>query len=123
MLENAAMVGFIATNNAEKALPFYRDILGLELIEQTPVALIFKCANSELRITITPPFTPLPFTVLGWQVADIAAQAQALADHGISGQQFDGMDQDDHGIWTTPAGAKVLWIKDPDGNLLSLTEG
>jgi hypothetical protein len=33
------------------------------------------------------------------------------------------MDQDARGIWTSPAGAKVAWFKDPDGNTLSLTQG
>jgi hypothetical protein len=26
------------------------------------------------------------------------------------------------GIWTTPDGTKIAWFKDPDGNLLSLTQ-
>jgi hypothetical protein len=29
---------------------------------------------------------------------------------------------DELGIWAAPGGAKVAWFKDPDGNLLSLTE-
>jgi hypothetical protein len=32
------------------------------------------------------------------------------------------MDQDQHGIWLAPGGAGVAWFKDPDGNLLSITE-
>jgi hypothetical protein len=32
------------------------------------------------------------------------------------------MTQDEHGVWTAPSGAKVAWFKDPDGNLLSLTQ-
>jgi hypothetical protein len=32
------------------------------------------------------------------------------------------MEQDDLGIWTSPSGARVAWFKDPDGNVLSLTE-
>ncbi len=30
--------------------------------------------------------------------------------------------QDELGIWTAPSGAKVAWFKDPDGNILSLSE-
>jgi predicted enzyme related to lactoylglutathione lyase len=26
------------------------------------------------------------------------------------------------GIWSAPGGAKVAWFKDPDGNVLSLTQ-
>ncbi len=34
----------------------------------------------------------------------------------------DFLDQDDLGVWQAPSGARVAWFKDPDGNLLSLTE-
>jgi hypothetical protein len=37
-------------------------------------------------------------------------------------EHYHGLEQDDLGIWTSPAGAKVAWFKDPDGNILSLTE-
>jgi hypothetical protein len=32
------------------------------------------------------------------------------------------MKQDELGIWTAPTGAKVAWFKDPDGNILSISE-
>jgi hypothetical protein len=35
---------------------------------------------------------------------------------------YEGLDQDDHGVWTTPNGDLVAWFKDPDSNVLSLTQ-
>jgi len=32
------------------------------------------------------------------------------------------MDQDGLGVWLAPSGARVAWFKDPDGNLLSITQ-
>jgi hypothetical protein len=32
------------------------------------------------------------------------------------------LQNDELGIWNSPGGAKVGWFKDPDGNLLSLTQ-
>jgi hypothetical protein len=32
------------------------------------------------------------------------------------------MKQDDLGIWISPEGSKVAWFKEPDGNIISLTE-
>jgi len=32
------------------------------------------------------------------------------------------MKQDELGIWTAPDGTKVAWFKDPDGNMLSVTQ-
>jgi len=31
-------------------------------------------------------------------------------------------DADPHAIWNAPSGARVAWFKDPDGNVLSLTQ-
>ena len=31
-------------------------------------------------------------------------------------------DTDPLGIWTAPSGARIAWFKDPDGNVLSVTE-
>jgi hypothetical protein len=32
------------------------------------------------------------------------------------------MEQDAAGVWTAPSHARIAWFRDPDGNLLSLTE-
>jgi hypothetical protein len=61
-------------------------------------------------------------TVLGWEVRDISAEAKGLTKRGVRFERFDGLAQDEQGIWTSPSGAKVAWFKDPDGNTLSLTQ-
>ena len=32
------------------------------------------------------------------------------------------LDQDPAGVWQAPSGARVAWLKDPDGNLLSVAQ-
>lgn len=65
-----------------------------------------------------------PHPVLGWDVADIHATVAALTARGVKFTIYDGMGQDAAGVWTAPDGkAKVAWFSDPDGNLLSLSEG
>ncbi len=61
-------------------------------------------------------------TVLGWQVPDIASMVKTLMQAGIRFERYEAIRQDDLGVWTTPTGAKVAWFKDPDGNILSITE-
>ena len=65
---------------------------------------------------------PHAFTALGWQVASIRQTVFALAKRGVVFERYGFMEQDELGIWKAPSGAKVAWLKDPDGNLLSLTE-
>jgi hypothetical protein len=45
-----------------------------------------------------------------------------LAEAGVRFERYPQMKQDELGIWTAPGGAKVAWFKDPDGNILSLSE-
>jgi catechol 2,3-dioxygenase-like lactoylglutathione lyase family enzyme len=59
---------------------------------------------------------------LGWQVPDITATVRDLDQSGIRFERYDYMEQDDLGVWTTPTGAKVAWFRDPDGNVLSISE-
>jgi len=67
-------------------------------------------------------FTPAPFTILGWQVPDIEKMVAGLQAKGVQFERFGFLDQDALGIWTAPSGDKVAWFKDPDGNVLSVSQ-
>ncbi len=116
------VMAFAPTIDATRAVEFYRDTLGLTLISQDGFAAAFDAHGIMLRVTSVPkPLTPQPFTVLGWKVPDIAAAVKGLAAAGVKFERY--MDsQDDLNIWTAPGGAKVAWFKDPDGNILSITQ-
>jgi len=75
-----------------------------------------------LRVTAVPEVARAGYTVLGWRVADIAAATRELTARGVTFLRYEGMSQDEHGIWTSPDGAQVAWFADPDGNTLSLTQ-
>ena len=117
------MIAFVATRDPALAKEFYRDTLGLRLVsEELPFALVFDLNGIMLRVTIVKDVKPAGYTILGWQVPDIAAGAKALQKAGVRFERYPGMDQDESGIWTSPSGAKVAWFKDPDGNTLSISE-
>jgi hypothetical protein len=63
-----------------------------------------------------------PYTVLGWEVADIESIVKDLVLTGVVFEQFEGIEQDELGIWTSPDGSRVAWFKDPDGNILSVAQ-
>jgi len=113
---------FVATRNAAAALTFYRDTLGLTLLEDGPFALAFDVGGTMLRVQKVGELVPAKHTVLGWEVTDIAAAARDLAERGVGFERYDGMGQDELGIWTSPSGARIAWFKDPDDNTLSLTQ-
>jgi catechol 2,3-dioxygenase-like lactoylglutathione lyase family enzyme len=122
MLGKQTLVAFVATSDAERARAFYEETLGLSLVSNDPFALVFEANGTTIRVQKVASFAPQPFTALGWSVDDINAVVFALRQKGVSCERFPGMDQDAHGVWASPSGARVAWFKDPDGNVLSLTE-
>jgi catechol 2,3-dioxygenase-like lactoylglutathione lyase family enzyme len=120
---SAKAMAFIATRDRRKAKSFYGDTLGFALMQEDDFAPVFDLNGTKLRISEVADHAPLPYTVLGWEVADIAETAKALWSKGISFNRYDGLVQDELGVWTAPGGAaKVVWFTDPDGNVLSLTQ-
>jgi catechol 2,3-dioxygenase-like lactoylglutathione lyase family enzyme len=122
MLGDQQIIAFIGTAAPAASLAFYRDVIGLRLVEDSPFALVFEGGGRMLRIQKLREIAPAPYTALGWQVADIAAEMTALVSKGVTFRRYPHMDQDETGVWTTPDGARVVWFSDPDGNNLSLTQ-
>ena len=121
-LTSQKLVAFAATASPARARRFYRDKLGLRLIDDGPFALVFDANGTMLRVQRVDAVVPPQYTVVGWQVKRIGVSVAALKKKGVKFQRYDGMGQDKLGIWTSPSGARIAWFKDPDGNTLSLTQ-
>jgi len=122
MLTAKKLKAFVPTVKPNEAKSFYKDILGLRLLSEDNFALEFDANGTLLRVTIVQDFKPHPFTVLGWNVDDIVSVIKQLNDKNTFCERYDFFEQDNLGIWISPNGSKVAWFKDPDGNVLSLTE-
>ncbi len=122
MLGSAPVVAFLPATDLDRSSEFFGGILGLEVTEISSFACVVRGGGSTIRITKVDGLRPQPFTVLGWVVADIAATVTELAARGVAFARYQGMDQDDLGLWATPGGDRVAWFTDPDGNVLSLTQ-
>lgn len=101
---------------------FYAEVLQLRLASDDAFALVFDCNCTMLTIQKADSVQPVPYTSLGWQTKAISQLVQQLTDHGVQFDRYQGLQQDELAIWTSPVGARVAWFKDPDGNILSLTE-
>ena len=87
-------------------------------------AHVYDAGNAALRVVdvSSTGHVPAPFTILGWQVPNITSVVTELRGKGVAFERYAGMGQDMLGIWTSPSGTKVAWFKDPDGNVLSVSE-
>ena len=122
MLESRDLVAFVGAADLDRARAFYEGVLGLPVTERTDFACVFDSGGTMLRVTAVPAVAQPGYTVLGWRVPDITAVVRELTGRGVTVLRFDGMAQDEDGIWTTPGGDRVAWFADPDGNTLSLTQ-
>jgi hypothetical protein len=78
--------------------------------------------GTMLRIVRVGEFTPMPFTILGWEIDNIESTVTAMTDKGVQFSRYSFLEQSAAGVWTAPGGAKVAWFLDPDGNTLSLSQ-
>jgi catechol 2,3-dioxygenase-like lactoylglutathione lyase family enzyme len=121
MLDSGRLVGFVITTDYDKAREFYEQKLGLHFVSVDQFALAMKAGENMIRISKAANFIPLQGTVLGWEVENIEAVVAWLKERGVVFEKY-AFVEDAEGIWTAPSGDKVAWFKDPDGNVLSVSE-
>jgi catechol 2,3-dioxygenase-like lactoylglutathione lyase family enzyme len=122
MLSSSDIVAFVPIKDADKARAFYEGVLGLKFVKDDGFALVFDANGIMVRVAKVPQFTPAQFTILGWQVKEIEKVAADLQSKGVTFERYGFFKQDDLGIWTAPTGDKIGWFKDPDGNILSISQ-
>ena len=123
MLNSSRIVAFLLTTDYARARSFYVDTLGLEFVSQDQFALALRANGNMIRVVRSEKFSPARHTVLGWEVSNIESAARDLIGKGVSLEKYPWVkDERGLGIWTAPNGDQVAWFKDPDGNVLSLSQ-
>jgi catechol 2,3-dioxygenase-like lactoylglutathione lyase family enzyme len=122
MLADFKLMAFLATTDAARARAFYEGVLGLSFVSEDDFAVVYDIKGIELRLQKVRTLMPQPHTALGWSVDGIDGIVRDIAARGGRFERFPPLEQDAAGIWKSPSGARIAWLRDPDGNLLSLTE-
>ena len=111
-------IGQIAmpVRDVEKAIAFYRDVLGMRFLFQAPPGLgFFDCAGVRLMLDGPAAAQAGRGSVLYYKVADIEDAFATLTGRGVA---FEGKPHliakmPDHELW-------MAFFRDPDQNLLAL---
>jgi catechol 2,3-dioxygenase-like lactoylglutathione lyase family enzyme len=122
MIADNPLITFIPTKDAARARTFYEEQLGLRFISDDTFAIVMDANGTMVRIVRVGDFTPASFTILGWQVTDIHNAVAEMTAKGTQFERYPHIEQGNDGVWTAPGGAKVAWFRDPDGNILSLSQ-
>ena len=122
IMSTAKAVCFVCVTDRARAKEFYGGTLGFALKHEDNYAMGFDSNGTTLRVSPAKDLKPQPFTVLGWEVADIKATVKALTEAGIEFVRVPGLPQDELGIWNPGGPVHVAWFKDPDGNMLGVSQ-
>jgi len=122
MLAAGKLIGFVPTRDSKRSREFYEGKLGFHFVSDDQFALVMQAGDSIIRIAKAGNFTPAQYTVMGWEVTAIEAIVKWLTGRGVAFEKYPFVQDRELGIWTTPNGDKVAWFKDPDGNVLSLSQ-
>ena len=122
MLSHSRLQTIILTSRIAEAQRFYTDVLGLQLRRQSNGHLIFDVGGSDLMLGRVPSTQPSEHTVLGFAVADLDAVIEQLSKRGLTWARFDDFPHDERGVVITPDADRVIWFRDPDGNIISIVQ-
>ncbi len=122
MLSSSRMIGFVPTTDSKRAREFYENKLGFRFVSDDAFALVMIAGDNMIRISKAKDFTPAAYTVLGWEARDIKALVSWLKARGVAFEKYPFVQDQELGIWTAPTGDQVAWFKDPDGNVLSVSQ-
>ena len=108
MLGSSEVVAFVPASDLVQSRRFYENTLGLRLVaDDSPIACVFDANGTMLRITTVAEVVSVSYTVLGWAVTDVSRTVESLVERGVASLRFDGLIQDDLGIWTAPSGDRI----------------
>lgn len=122
MLASAKLMGFLFTKDYDQSRAFFENNLGFQFVSLDQFALVMKAGGTSIRISKSRTFSPAQGTVLGWEVQNIEAIVDWLTSRGVVFEKYPFVQDRERGIWSTPNGDKVAWFKDPDGNVLSVSQ-
>jgi catechol 2,3-dioxygenase-like lactoylglutathione lyase family enzyme len=122
MLIQSKLIGFALVTDTRRSRRFYEDVLGFKFRSEDQFALVMETEANMIRLSPMKDFTPAQHTVMGWEVKNIEKVAMFLKERGVKFEQYPWMKPNEFGIWDSPSGDKVAWFKDPDGNVLSISQ-
>jgi methylmalonyl-CoA/ethylmalonyl-CoA epimerase len=113
-LSTIGQIGF-TVQEVDRAIAFYRDVLGMKLLFQVPNMGFFACDGVRLMISGAEKPGEQYSSVIYFKVPDIQQAFQSLSQRGapFEGEPHLLARMPDHDLW-------MAFFRDPDRNLLAL---
>ena len=123
MLGDSPIHPVLLSTDLAETRRFYHDQLGLEILNESEEAIIFRCGGgTHLDITKSTTGTADTQTQAGWEVQDLSSELAELRSRGVKVEDYDmpGLKTED-GI-ADMGFAWMAWIVDPGKNALAIIQ-
>ena len=122
VLTETPLYATIPTADLARARRFYQGMLGLRPHRDLGPEVVYRAGSTYLDVYVTESAGSARHTLGSFVVQDIQATTKALRARGVMFEAYDlpGLKTIDGIAQLGPD--KVAWFKDPDGNILSLTQ-
>ena len=112
-----------SVRDLKRAKEFYGQTLGFEVNER-PEGLDLVAEGVRIFIYLSPKNKPADFTVLNLVVQDTEQAVDELSGKGVVMEHYElpGLKTDEKGIVRRDADHAMAWFKDPDGNIIALSQ-
>jgi catechol 2,3-dioxygenase-like lactoylglutathione lyase family enzyme len=124
MLSASNVMAMVAVSDLAKGKEFYGGKLGLKSVGENEGGVAYKSGTGELFMYPAPSAGKNEATSVSWDVDDIESVVKDLSGKGISFEHYDmpyaKLEGDIHVMMDGMA--KAAWFKDPDGNILGITQ-
>lgn len=125
MLNRKDALATIAVKSVKEARRFYGEVLGLAIEESGEEGVLtVKSGNTPVLVYESQFAGTNKATAATWIVgADLDAIVAALKERGVTFEHYDFPGTTRKGDIHEAGKTRVAWLKDPDGNILSLVNG
>jgi catechol 2,3-dioxygenase-like lactoylglutathione lyase family enzyme len=124
MLGDTDAIATVGVKDIEVARKFYEGTLGLKLLPaDEPSVLDFRSGRSRIMVYQSQYAGTNKATAISWAVGDVKGVVQVLKAKGVVFEHYDFPGMTREGDVHVGGKVKVAWLKDPDGNILSILNG
>jgi len=123
MLNNAPVTAILPVVDMQRARKFYEDTLGLPVKEELAADhLLYECGEGTALLIYKRGQTKADHTAAGFWVQDLDAEMAELRNKGVVFEEYDFPGLKTANGVATIGNEKSAWFKDPEGNILALTQ-
>lgn len=123
MLGNSTAHAVVAVRDLEQAKKYYGETLGLKIKSENPGGILFASGNTDVFVYSSEFAGSNKATCVFWEVDDVDTCVSGLKAKGVTFETYDMPGVEREGDIHVMGPMRAAWFKDPDGNILNVTNG